>query len=312
MQLVRSKPQDAVTPAGGRSGNGDLSGYLFLLPWLLGFLFFTLGPTLVSLYLSFTKFDLLTSPRWVGLDNYTYMFTADQRFGNALRVTFVYLTLEVPLKLAFALAIAVMLDKQIRGGDLYRAIFYVPSLLGGSVAIAVLWRQMFQGDGMVNRAIYALFGLQGPSWISNPETSIYTLVILAVWQFGSPMIIFLAGRRRIPRELYEAAEIDGAGKAAQFWKLTLPLLAPVLFFNLVLQMIEGFKAFTPAFIISGGSGGPVDSTLFYTLYLYQEAFAYFRMGYASALAWVLLVIIAIFTSISFLTSKYWVHYGDER
>ena len=312
MQLVRSKPQDAVTPAGGRSGNGDLSGYLFLLPWLLGFLFFTLGPTLVSLYLSFTKFDLLTSPRWVGLDNYTYMFTADQRFGNALRVTFVYLTLEVPLKLAFALAIAVMLDKQIRGGDLYRAIFYVPSLLGGSVAIAVLWRQMFQGDGMVNRAIYALFGLQGPSWISNPETSIYTLVILAVWQFGSPMIIFLAGLRQIPRELYEAAEIDGAGKAAQFWKLTLPLLAPVLFFNLVLQMIEGFKAFTPAFIISGGSGGPVDSTLFYTLYLYQEAFAYFRMGYASALAWVLLVIIAIFTSISFLTSKYWVHYDDER
>jgi multiple sugar transport system permease protein len=309
---VAAKAHSTDTPARERTGNGDLSGYLFLLPWLLGFVFFTLGPTLASLYLSFTKFDLLTPPRWSGLDNYIYMFTADQRFGNALRVTFVYLILEVPLKLAFALAIAVMLDKQIRGGDLYRAIFYVPSLLGGSVAIAVLWRQMFQGDGMVNRVILALFGVQGPSWISNPETSIYTLVILAVWQFGSPMIIFLAGLRQIPKELYEAAEIDGAGKAAQFWKLTLPLLAPVLFFNLVLQMIEGFKAFTPAFIISGGSGGPVDSTLFYTLYLYQEAFAYFRMGYASALAWVLLVIIAIFTSISFLTSKYWVHYDDER
>ncbi|MET0607089.1 MAG: sugar ABC transporter permease [Beijerinckiaceae bacterium] len=299
-------------PAANRFRNEDLPGYLFLAPWIAGFLLFTLGPTLASLYLSFTKFDLLSAPSFIGLDNYRFMFTSDQRFGNALRVTFIYLMFEVPLKLAFALAVAMMMDKGIRGGDVYRALFYIPSLLGGSVAIAVLWRQLFQGDGIINRALFALFGVQGPSWISNPETSIYTLVILAVWQFGSPMIIFLAGLRQISPELYEAASIDGASKSKQVWRITLPLLAPVIFFNIVLQVIEGFKAFTPAFIISGGTGGPVDSTLFYTLYLYQEAFAHFRMGYASALAWVLLVIIAVFTSISFFTSKYWVFYEDER
>jgi multiple sugar transport system permease protein len=290
----------------------DIHGYLFLLPWFAGLVIFTLGPTLVSLYLSFTKFDLLSPPRWAGLDNYVFMFTQDRRFRAALSVTFIYLIFEVPLKLAFALLVAVALDRSVRAGNLYRAIFYVPSLLGGSVAIAVLWRQLFQGDGTVNRIIFALTGIQGPSWISNPDTAVYTLVILAIWQFGSPMIIFLAGLRQIPKDLYEAAEIDGAGKLRQFRSITLPLLGPVIFFNLVLQTIEGFKAFTPAFIVSGGTGGPVDSTLFYTLYLYQEAFANFRMGYASALAWVLLVIIGFFTALSFASARYWVHYDDDR
>ena len=174
-----------------------------------------------------------------------------------------------------------------------------------------MWRQLIEGNGTVNQLLLWAFGVQGPSWISNPNTSIYTLVILAIWQFGSPMIIFLAGLRQIPQDLYEAASMDGASKFRQFWRITLPLLAPVVFFNMVLQVIEGFKAFTPAFIISGGTGGPVDSTLFYTLYLYQEAFAYFRMGYAAALAWILMLIIGCFTAISFLTSKYWVHYEDD-
>ncbi len=290
----------------------DIHGYLFLLPWFAGLAIFTLGPTLVSLYLSFTKFDLLSPPRWTGLDNYTFMFTQDRRFTTALSVTFIYLIFEVPLKLAFALAVAVALNRSVSGGNVYRAIFYVPSLLGGSVAIAVLWRQLFQGDGTFNRIIFNLFGIQGPSWISNPDTAVYTLVILAIWQFGSPMIIFLAGLRQIPKDLYEAAEIDGASKPRQFFAITLPLLTPVIFFNLVLQTIEGFKAFTPAFIVSGGTGGPVDSTLFYTLYLYQEAFANFRMGYASALAWVLLVIIGFFTTLSFASARYWVHYDDDR
>jgi multiple sugar transport system permease protein len=301
-----------VTAAPSRFWREDIHGYLFLLPWLLGFFCFTLGPTLASLYLSFTKFDLLSAPRWAGLDNYVFMFTQDRRFTSALSVTFIYLIFEVPLKLCFALAVAIALDRSVRGGNLYRAIFYVPSLLGGSVAIAVLWRQLFQGDGTINRIIFALTGLQGPSWISNPDTAVYTLVILAVWQFGSPMIIFLAGLRQIPKDLYEAAEIDGASKFRQFRSITLPLLGPVIFFNLVLQTIEGFKAFTPAFIVSGGTGGPVDSTLFYTLYLYQEAFANFRMGYASALAWVLLVIIGCFTALSFASARYWVHYDDDR
>jgi multiple sugar transport system permease protein len=219
--------------------------------------------------------------------------------------------MEVPLKLAFALLVAVVLDKAIRGGALYRALFYIPSLLGGSVAIAVLWRQLFEGNGTLNQILLWLFNYKGPSWIANPDTAIYTLVLLAVWQFGSPMIIFLAGLRQIPQDLYEAASMDGAGTWRKFRKITLPLLAPVIFFNMVLQIIEGFKAFTPAYVVSGGTGGPIDSTLFYTLYLYQEAFSYFRMGYASALAWVLLLIIGAFTGISFLTSKYWVYYEDD-
>jgi multiple sugar transport system permease protein len=298
---------------GGRSAawRRDLIGYAFLAPWLIGFLCFSLGPVLASLYLSFTKFDLLRPAQWIGGENYVRMFSADPRFWQALKVTFSYMAMEVPLKLAFALAVAVALDKAVRAGSLYRALFYIPSLLGGSVAIAVLWRQMFEGNGTLNQVLLWLFGYQGPSWISTPDTAIYTLVLLAVWQFGSPMIIFLAGLRQVPQDLYEAASMDGASAWRQFRKITLPMLAPVIFFNMVLQIIEGFKAFTPAYVISGGTGGPIDSTLFYTLYLYQEAFSFFRMGYASALAWVLLLVIGLFTGISFLTSKYWVYYEDD-
>jgi len=288
----------------------NLHGYLFLLPWLIGFFGLTLGPALISLYLSFTDFDLLRDPRWIGLRNYVRIATSDPKFAASMQVTFTYVLLSVPFKLAFALAVALVLNKGIRGLSIYRALFYLPSLLGASVAVAVLWRQLFAGDGLVNRVVLLLFGIQGPSWISDPSYSLYTLVVLSVWQFGSPMIIFLAGLRQVPQDVYEAAELDGASRARRFFKITLPLLSPVIFFNAVVQTIEAFKAFTPAFIISEGTGGPVDSTLFYTLYLYQEAFAYFRMGYASALAWILVVIIAIFTAFSFLTSRYWVHYEE--
>ena len=287
----------------------DKAGYLFLLPWLIGFFALTLGPVVASLYLSFTDFDLLRDPRWIGLDNYVRIATSDPKFAAAMRVTFLYVMLAVPFKLVFALAVAMILNRGIAGLPLYRAMFYLPSLLGASVAIAVLWRKVFAGDGLVNQLL-AQFGIEGPSWISNPDYSLYTLVALTVWQFGSPMIIFLAGLRQIPRGLYEAAEVDGATRAQQFWCITLPLLTPVIFFNAVVQTIDAFKAFTPAFIISSGTGGPIDSTLFYTLYLYQEAFAFFRMGYAAALAWILVVIIAAFTAFSFLTSRYWVHYDD--
>ncbi|MGF9567120.1 sugar ABC transporter permease [Neorhizobium sp. JUb45] len=285
------------------------AGYLFLSPWLIGFFCLTLGPALASLYLSFTRFDLLNAPEFIGAQNYVRMVTADPKFMASMKVTLIYVALSVPLKLAFALAVAMVLNRGMRGLPIYRAVFYLPSLLGTSVAIAVLWRQLFAADGMVN-GILAQFGIIGPSWISNPNYSIYTLVVLSVWQFGSPMIIFLAGLRQIPTDMYEAASLDGASPSRQFWRITLPLLSPVIFFNLVIQVIEAFKAFTPAFVISGGSGGPINSTLFYTLYLYQEGFSYFRMGYASALAWVLVAIIAVFTAISFLTTKYWVHYDD--
>ena len=286
------------------------AAYLFLLPWFIGFICFTAGPALISLYLSLTKYDLLTAPRWQGLDNYIYMFSRDRHFWQALKVTFTYVALEVPLKLVMALAVAAVLNRGIAGGGFYRALFYVPSLLGGSAAIAILWRNLFERDGLINHILFALLGINGPSWISNPGTSLYTLVLLAVWQFGSPMIIFLAGLRQIPRELYEAASIDGAGGATQFFKITLPLLAPVIFFNLVLQTIEAFKVFTPAFIIGGSAGDPSEANLFYTLYIYSEGFRDFRMGYAAALAWVLLVIIGFFTFLSFLSSRYWVHYED--
>jgi multiple sugar transport system permease protein len=289
----------------------NAAGYLFLLPWLAGFFGLTLGPTLASLYLSFTSFDLLTPPRWIGLENYVYMFTLDPRFWQALDVTFTYVLWSVPLKLVVALGLAMVLDKGIRGVGFYRALFYLPSLLGASVAVAVLWRLLFAREGIANQLL-ALVGYQGEAWLHHPDYALYTLVILAVWQFGSPMVIFLAGLRQIPTDLYEAAAMDGASKTRQFLKITLPLLAPVVFFNLVLQTIEAFKAFTQAFIVSGGTGGPIDATLFYTLYLYQEAFANFRMGYAATLAWVLLVIIGIFTALAFLTSKYWVYYEDAR
>ena len=305
----RSAPATRGRFARALSKNG--AGYLFLLPWLIGFFGLTLGPTLASLYLSFTDYDLLTSPTWTGLTNYEYAFTRDQRFGNALSVTFTYVLWSVPLKLTVALLLAMVLDRSVRGIAFYRATFYLPSLLGASVAIAVLWRQLFGAEGLVNELIFIVTGWHGPAWVAHPDYALSTLIILAIWQFGSPMIIFLAGLRQIPQDLYEAASMDGASGWRQFWKITLPLLAPVIFFNLVLQTIEAFKAFTQAYIVSGGLGGPVGSTLFYSLYLYLEAFANFRMGYASALAWILLVIIAIFTAVAFGTSKYWVYYEDE-
>jgi multiple sugar transport system permease protein len=294
-----------------RSWRRNGAGYLFLTPWLIGFLGLTLAPTIASLYLSFTDYDLLTPARWSGLKNYDYALFHDPRLGNALSVTFQYVAWSIPLKLTVALALAMALDRSVRGVAVYRATFYLPSLLGASVAIAILWRQIFGGDGLVNQLLEVLVGVRGPSWVTHPDYALGTLVVLAVWQFGSPMIIFLAGLRQIPQDLYEASAMDGARPIRQFFKITLPLLAPVIFFNLVFQTIEGFKAFTQAFIVSGGNGSPIDSTLFYSLYLYIEAFANFRMGYASALAWLLLIIIGIFTAIAFLTSKYWVYYEDE-
>ena len=289
----------------------NLAGYTFLLPWLIGFFALSVGPILSSLYLSFTEYDAVRTPQWIGLENYEYMLQYDRRFWKALQVTFSFVLISVPAKLIFALAVAMILDRGVRAIGWYRALFYLPSILGGSIAVAVLWRQLFENDGLVN-TLLGVVGVDGPNWLSDPRYSMTTLIVLAVWQFGSPMLIFLAGLRAIPQELYEAAEIDAAGKVRKFFALTLPLLAPVIFFNLVLQMIEAFKSFSGAFVISGGKGAPLDSLLFFTVYLYNEAFSYFRMGYASALAWVLLLIIAAFTAIAFWSSRYWVHYENER
>lgn len=289
----------------------NLAGYAFLSPWLTGFFLLAIGPILASLYLSFTKYNVTRPPKWIGLANYQYMFQMDDRFWKALEVTFSFVVISVPAKLAFALGVAMVLDKGVRLIGVYRALFYLPSILGGSIAVAILWRQLFNYDGVVNGVLH-LFGIAGPYWLADPKYSLWTLIVLAVWQFGSPMLIFLAGLRAIPQELYEAAEIDAAGPVRKFFAITVPLLAPVIFFNLVLQMIDAFKSFSGAFIISGGTGAPLDSLLFFTVYLFNEAFSFLRMGYASALAWVLMVIIAVFTAVAFWTSKYWVHYENER
>ncbi len=292
-----------------RSLADNATGYLFLAPWLLGFFVLTLYPMIQSLYYSFTQFDMLSAPKWIGTANYVKMFTGDATYVKSLKVTFTYVFLAVPLKLAFALLIAGVMNQKLRFISFYRTVYYIPTLLGGSVAIAVLWKRLFSGDGAINTILRAM-GANPPAWIANPKYALYTLVLLTVWQFGSSMIIFLAGLKQIPDEYYEAASVDGAGSLTRFFRITIPCLSPVILFNLVMQMISAFQAFTQAFIISGGKGGPLDSTMFYTLYLYTKGFYYFEMGYASAMAWVLLVIIAVLTALIFRSSGSWVTYGS--
>jgi multiple sugar transport system permease protein len=284
------------------------AAFVFLLPWFAGLAFITAGPIVASLFLGFTDYNLIQPPEFNGVDNWTRML-GDERLHKALGVTFTYVGVSVPLQLACALGLALLLDRGLRGLAFYRSAFYLPSLLGSSVAIAVLWRQIFGADGLVNQVL-GMVGIEGRGWISDPSTALSTLIVLNVWTFGAPMIIFLAGLRQIPTMYYEAAATDGAGRWTQFWRITLPLLSPIIFFNLVLQIIHAFQSFTQAFVVSGGSGGPSDSTLFYTLYLYQRGFNNFDMGYASALAWLLLVIIAAFTAVNFWAAKYWVFYDD--
>ncbi|WP_249730219.1 MULTISPECIES: sugar ABC transporter permease [unclassified Chelatococcus] len=291
--------------------NNNVAAFVFLSPWLLGMICLTLGPILASFYLSLTSYDMFSAPKWIGFDNYIKMAFEDGRYYQSLKVTFSYVLLSVPLKLAFALGIAMLLNRGLRGLGFYRSVFYLPSLLGGSVAVAIMWRQVFSYDGIINQ-ILMKFGIDGPSWITSTDYALYTLVALAVWQFGSPMVIFLAGLKQIPQDIYDAAEVDGAGPVRKFMSITIPMLTPIIFFNFVMQIIGAFQAFTPAYIISGGKGGPADATLFYTLYLYEQAFTNFQMGYASAMAWVLVGIIGTATAASFLSARYWVHYGDER
>ncbi|MDF2962250.1 MAG: transporter permease [Paenibacillus sp.] len=283
--------------------------YLFLTPWLIGIIVFNTIPIFSSLYLSFTDYNFVSSPKWIGLKNYMTMFNQDPLFLQALKVTVTYVLVAVPLELAFALALALLLNKGIRALGIYRAAYYIPSLIGGSVAIAILWQQVFGEHGIVNQVLgYA--GLDLPSWVGTPDYAIWSIIFLKVWQFGSPMVIFLAGLKQIPQDYYEASSLDGAGKWKQFLHVTLPVLSPIVLFNGIMQIISSFQAFTPAYVISNGTGGPVNSILFYTLYLYQNGFGNFQMGYASSMAWVLLIIIACFTGLIFFTSKKWVHYGD--
>jgi multiple sugar transport system permease protein len=288
------------------------AGYVFLSPFLLGFLGITAIPMVYSLYLSFTNYELLgQTSEWIGLDNYRALFTNDTEFWHAVRVTLIFAFVGVPLKLTVALGVAMLLNRERRGTGLFRALFYLPSLIGGSVAIAIIWRAMFDRSGAFN-SLLSVFGITGKPWVNDPDWALSTLILLAIWQFGAPMVIFLAGLKQVPVELYEAAAVDGASPWRRFRSITLPMLSPVIFFNLVLETINGFQGFTSAFVLSDGTGGPTDSTLMYTLQLYTKGFTEFQMGYASAMAWIFLLSIGLLTVILFSTGRMWVHYADEE
>lgn len=282
----------------------NLTAYAFISPWLIGMLFLTVGSMLFTFYLAFTDYDLLSSPTWVGMEHFTNIWN-DSNFWASIRSTMYYVVLSVPLRLIASLLIAMLLLKDIKGIGLYRSMIYLPSLLGGSVGVAIGWKKLFDDNGPIN-SFLSIFGIDGPMWIGNPSTAIYVLIILAVWQFGSEMVIFLAGLKQVPGILYEAATIDGASKLKQFWHVTLPMISPIIFFNLLMGTISAFMVFTQVYIITGG--GPMKSTLFYVYYLYQNAFTYFDMGYAAALAVILLILIALCSGFIYLTSKFWVNY----
>lgn len=304
------RPKQGKNP---RYGERPGIAYLFLSPWVVGALVLTIGPMVASLYLSFTDYDLFTSPKWVGFDNYKRIFTDDPRFMSAVWVTLKYVVISTPLKLIAALAVAILLNRASHAQGFYRSAFYAPSLLGASVAVALVWRNIFDNNRLVDQSLSSV-GIHMGGWITSPKYALLAIVALAVWQFGAPMVIFLAGLKQIPPELYDASAVDGAGWWRTLRSVTLPMLSPVILFNLVLETIHAFQAFTGAFVISSGRGGPSDSTLFYTLYLYQRGFMDFRMGYASAMAWLLVAVIAIITAILFRTSRGWVYYsgGDAR
>jgi multiple sugar transport system permease protein len=288
----------------------NLGGYLFIGPFVIGFLAFTFIPILTSLYLSFTQYNMFSTPSWIGLENYKKMFTADPRYWQSLKVTLIYVLAGVPLRLGFALLVAMILNTTSRAVGLYRSLFYLPSLIGGSVAVAIMWRNIFGDEGIVN-ILLGLLGIPDVRWFGDPTAALWMLIFLSVWQFGSSMLIFLAGLKSIPVSYYEAASVDGANYWQKFTKITLPMLSPVILFNTIMQTIAAFMTFVPAFIISKGTGGPLDGTLLYSLYLFIQGFEFFNMGYASAMAWIMLIIVGILTAIIFFTSKYWVHYESE-
>ncbi|CAH1202208.1 hypothetical protein PAECIP111891_02049 [Paenibacillus allorhizoplanae] len=290
------------------SWDAPFAGYLFISPWLIGFFGLTAYPMFLSLYYSLTDYTLLEPIKWIGLRNYTRIFTDDPRFTQSVKVTFQYVLASVPLKLVAALLVATLLNKAMKGISFYRTAVYFPSLIGGSIAVSILWRNIFGVDGIFNE-ILSIFGIVGKGWITNPGSALWTLILLTVWQFGSAMVIFLAGLKQIPNDLYEASSVDGANKVLQFFKITLPMLSPIIYFNLIMGVINSFQMFTSAFVIT--NGGPMNSTYVYALYLYERAFSRYELGYASALAWVMLVMIVIVAAIIAGTSKYWVFYETD-
>lgn len=292
------------------SGDSRFLGFWYVLPYVLGLMVFTAIPFVASLWLSFTDYRLMQGSEFVGLRNYVDLFTDDRTFAKSLNVTLLYVAMTVPLKLAFALFIAVVLNYKLKGIGFFRTAYYVPSILGGSIAIAVLWRYIFADTGLMNIALTSV-GFEAVNWFGNPGTALFTITLLRLWQFGSAMVIFLAALQSIDKSLYEAAAIDGASKWRTFVSITLPLLTPVIFFNLIMQMVQAFQEFNGPYVIT--NGGPLKSTYLLPLYIYEMAFKKFDMGYASAIAWVLFAIIMVLTVVAFWSSRRWVYYaGDKR
>lgn len=286
---------------------GRWTGFFYILPWLIGFAVFQLYPFLASLFYSFTKYSFGKTPEFIGLDNYIRLFTRDKQFLSTLSITARYALIAVPGKLICALLVAMLLNTKVRGIGLYRTVYYMPSILGGSVAVSVLWRTMFMRDGMVNRFL-GLLDVPPVDWLTDPSIALYTISLLQIWQFGSAMVIFLAALKQIPQELYEAAEVDGAGKLRQFFSVTLPQISSVLFFNLIMQSIQALQNFTSAFVVT--NGGPMKTTYIIGMKLYDDAFVNRKIGYASAESWVLFLIILMLTLLVFRSSDAWVYYAD--
>jgi len=290
--------------------------YLLVSPWVIGFVLLTLGPMLISLFLSFTRWDVLSAPEFIGTRNYEFIFTRDPDFIQSLKVTTTYAIFSIPLQLLAGLGLAILLNEATGGSGFFRTVFYLPAVVA-SVAAAVLWAWIFNSEvGPIN-GFLALFGIKGPAWFVDPNYALSALIIMSVWGVGGQMLVFLAGLKSIPRSLYEAAEIDGAGRVARFFRVTLPMLSSTLFFNVVMAIIGAFQTFDAAYVIStqraGTLGGPLKSTLFYMLYTYSKAFgSETKMGYAAALSWILFFIILILTLLTIRSSSLWVYYESER
>jgi oligogalacturonide transport system permease protein len=290
-----------------RRVGGRYVGLLYIAPWIIGLLIFQLYPLLASFAYSFTDFTMVNQPTFIGLRNYIDIFTTDLDFAQSMKVTLLYVVIGIPCKLAVAFIVALILNMQLKGIGFFRTVYYIPSILGGSIAVSIVWRIMFMNDGVVNRAL-GLLSLPQPEWLSNPIFALFAIDMLIVWQFGSSMLLFLAGLKQIPGEIYEAARVDGASSMRILFTITIPLITPMIFFNLVMQMIIAFQDFTSPFIIT--NGGPMKGTYLYGMKLYMEAFYYFKMGYASALSWILFAVIMGITIVIFKSASRWVFYQD--
>ncbi|HHX61778.1 MAG TPA: sugar ABC transporter permease [Epulopiscium sp.] len=286
----------------------DYQAFIYILPWIIGLLLLQLYPFMTSLYYSFTDYTIGAQPNWLAFDNYIKLFTVDTEFWNSLKVTLLYTIYTVPGKLVMALAVAMFLNRDIKGINLIRTIFYIPSLFGGSVAIAILWKLMFLDNGVIN-AMLAALKLPLIQWLGDPKMALKTICMLEIWQFGSSMVMFLAALKQVPSSLYEAARIDGAGKVRIFFKITVPQITPIIFFNMIMQIIQALQNFTSAFVIT--EGGPLKSTYVLGMKLYNEGFSYFKMGYASAISWIIFLVIMVITMILFKSSSGWVFYEDQ-